>query len=64
MTKKDYILIAEELRIMYHLAKHRSEEALAADMIMTLAGNLSVQFYKENNRFDKHKFLSLIEKPY
>jgi hypothetical protein len=55
MTKKDYELIASEIKEMVEMTKNYDSPAY--NVVHTLAHNLAGTLKKENERFDYHKFL-------
>lgn len=55
MTKKDYELIAGEIKEIVEMTENY--DALGYNAVHTLAHNLAGTFKKENERFDFHKFL-------
>lgn len=64
MTRKDYIVIAEALRVHYHLAKISQD---GHKMVCTgeVAEELADTLHRDNPRFDREFFLQVVrgEKP-
>jgi hypothetical protein len=59
MTRKDYILIAEALRIPY-LSEVRNESPQHADGILMAASEIADSLQRDNLRFNREHFLAVV----
>ena len=55
MTKKDYELIAKEIKAQINLTYQEEETQILVD----LANSLAIRFIEENPRFNRDKFIEV-----
>ena len=64
MTRKDYILIAEVLRVEYHNEKYLPpgfvREPERMQTIIKIASEIADALQRDNSRFDREHFLSVV----
>jgi hypothetical protein len=59
MTRKDYIIIAEALRIPY-LNELRNDSPQHADGILMAANEIADSLQRDNGRFNREHFLAVV----
>jgi|GEM_PF-3250040 len=63
MTRKDYIIIAEALRVTYHREQIGEEgnEPYASNAVILAACEIADSLQRDNNRFNREHFLAVIK---
>jgi hypothetical protein len=60
MTRKDYILLAEALRVQFHPYRNHVWNSEAATAVLNVAEEIADTLQRDNSRFNREHFLAVV----